>query len=118
MDSIIRGTTPTISLTVPGLSEINPQEIWFTFKSGTAITTFQYSETDDLGLDGDTIILNLSQEQTLSFNVGILYMQVRLLDVLGMAYATPVLSIMVNDVLQGGVIELLTIEDEEQTGSE
>ena len=112
IDSIIRGTTPTISITIPGLAQVNPNEVWLSFRSKEKIITFQYSETDDLGIDGDTIIINLSQAQTLEFYEGLLEMQVRLLDVMGMAYATPIMMIMVDPVIQEGVIELITVEEE------
>lgn len=114
MDSIIRGTTPMINVTIPGLNDINPVEIWFSFRSGESVYTFKKS-IDNTGITvaGETISKLLSQEDTLNFNVGILYMQVRLLDNLDMAFATPLLSFTVEDVIQGGEMNPPESTDEE-----
>lgn len=116
MDSIIRGTTPTINVTIPGLNEIGPNEIWFSFKSGTEVFTYTRSKTDSgITVAGETISKHLAQQETLAFAPGILYMQVRLLDELEMAYATPWLSFTVEEIIQDGVISPTTISGTEVT---
>lgn len=105
MDSIIKGTTPTINVNIPGMAELQPVEIWFSFKSGNDVYTFAKSTSgEEITVVGETISKLLTQEQTLAFNVGILYMQIRILDNLELAYATPWLSFMVEDVIQGGAM--------------
>ena len=116
MDSIIRGTTPTINVTIPGLDEINPVEIWFSFMSGERVFTHKKS-VDGTGITvaGETISKVLSQSETLDFEPGILYMQVRLLDNLDMAFATPILSFSVEDVMQEGELTPPEFGNEEET---
>ena len=112
MDSIIRGTTPTINVTIPGLAEIEPNEIWFSFKSGNQVFTYTKSKTDSgISVAGETISKHFEQAETLAFDAGILYMQVRLLDQLEMAYATPWLSFMVEEIIQDGVMDLVVTSE-------
>jgi len=52
-----------------------------------------------------TITLNLFQEETLKFNKHDVKVQLRFLLEDGNAYASPIKSITVNDILQNGVIK-------------
>lgn len=112
MDSISRGTTPTITLNINGLSALTPRELWFSFKSKERVITYQFS-SPQITWDGDTVSIALTQEDTLNFYAGLLQIQVRILANTGMAYVTPVLRLNVDDVIQDGVIEVSSIYSDE-----
>ncbi len=97
-----RGTTPTISLTVTGLSDLNLHSAYLTIRQGR----FSLEKTlPDMTIDGDTLTTSLSQAETLSFKAGInVQIQLRCLTQSGTAYATKIVTIPVNEILKDGEI--------------
>lgn len=99
-----RGTTPTLVFNINTELDLNTiKEVWITFDLSPRLT---YTK-DDVEIDDElkTITLNLSQEETLKFNKHDVKVQLRFLLEDGNAYASPIKSITVNDILQNGVIK-------------
>lgn len=96
-----RGTTPTIVLTVKGLSEIEISKIYLTIKQhGNVIE----KTLPDMQINGDVIQTTLTQQETLMLELGGVNMQLRLLSKSTTAYATKILTVPVNDILKEGEI--------------
>ena len=99
-----QGTTPTYTLTVSGY-DLTDKTVYVAvssrakriIKSGDALS-MAYG-------DGATsIVFGLSQEETLALSLGPAEVQVRFIDSDGVAKATDIQQIMVDRVLQPGVI--------------
>lgn len=99
---MIRGTTPTITITAAGLSEISIDRAYLTIKQkGNVIE----KELEDMAINGDVLTVTLSQEETLSFTVGVdVELQLRVLSKSGTAYASQIISTPVGRILKDGVI--------------
>ena len=70
-----RGTTPTLYLELDTeLSLDNLAEVWVTFKTSTSEVT---KTLEDIGIDDKTLIVHLSQEDTLKLYNGSCDVQVR-----------------------------------------
>jgi hypothetical protein len=98
------GTTPTISIKVNEELELdNIKQIWFTISSNTHKIT---KTIDDVFLDDEekTISITLSQEETLLFSAGYVYVQIRVLTKNDEAYATPITKTRFERILEGGII--------------
>ncbi len=97
-----RGTTPTISLTVDKLSEIDWKSIYLTIK--------QYNRTiektaDEMQIDGNNITVTLTQDETLKLAAGFaVKLQLRVLTKGAVAYATQIITVPVEDILKDGEI--------------
>lgn len=96
-----RGTTPTIVLTVKGLSEIEISKIYLTIKQYDKVIE---KTLPDMQIDGDVISVTLTQKETLELDAKNINIQLRILSKSKTAYATKVLSMPVNDVLKDGEI--------------
>ena len=97
-----RGTTPTISLTVNGLSELQIHSAYLTIKQGGKVIE---KIADDITIDGDSLKATLSQTETLGFEAGLnVSIQLRVLTKSSTAYATKVLKVPVEEVLKDGEI--------------
>lgn len=96
-----RGTTPTIVLTVKGLSEIEISKIYLTIKQYDKVIE---KTLPDMQIDGDVISVTLTQKETLELEAKNINIQLRILSKSKTAYATKVLSMPVNDVLKDGEI--------------
>ena len=127
MASISRGTTPTISLTIPNLSTLDPAQIWLTLKNGDIEITYDIN-TLNVDKENNTISVSLTQQDTLSYSPGFLYIQARILADNDRAFKTPMLTLTVEDILKDGIIsrptdlnygfsELITITTQPQNYS-
>lgn len=99
-----RGTTPYIIFHVNDDTDLNEiDNLWITFKLASGLMTFTKK---DVSIDNDerTIILHLSQEDTLKFNLHHVDVQIRFLMTDGESYSTKKFTVIVDDVLQDGVI--------------
>lgn len=97
-----RGTTPTISITVKGLSDIQINKAYLTLKQrGTVVEKTEA----DMGIDGDILQVTLTQEETLKFAARAeMNVQLRVLSKSGTAYASDIVTVPVGEILKDGVI--------------
>lgn len=99
---MIRGTTPPITITViEDLDIENADTAFLTFEQN-GVNVLEKS-LEDISIDGNSFICQLSQQETLAFSVGQLYFQLRF-RISGQAYATPKFIETIYDVLKDGVI--------------
>lgn len=97
-----RGTTPTVLISLnTSLTLDDAEQIWVTFKSSTVEKTFA---KEDIEVGGNKLIVELSQEDTLSFFSGKVNVQVRFLLNNGKAYASNIKTLDMNQVLKDGEI--------------
>lgn len=95
-----RGTTQQIIFT---LSEsIDMAALYITFQQG-GVTVLE-KKLDDVVVDGNNIIVDLTQEDTLALKPQNACIQLRIRDVNDNAYASKVLRMHTNDILKEGVI--------------
>lgn len=99
-----RGTTPAFSFKLNTDIDFDQIEvIYITFRSQLHELSFS---KDDCTLDNETktISVRFTQEQTLKFSPGTVNVQIRLRVGKDRAYATPVKSIDISQILKDGVI--------------
>lgn len=97
-----RGTTPTLEITVAGLTQIEVEELYLTLKQGDAVIE---KTKNDVTIDCDVITAELTQEDTLKLTANLnVQMQIRAISPGGTAYASNIVSIPVNAILKDGVI--------------
>lgn len=100
-----RGTTPTLTLTVD--ADIVGWTVYASFRTKSKLFTF---ENDRLQMTADddvtTILLTLTQEETLSLDVGAVEVQVRAIKD-GTAIATDIQRVNIGGILKDGVIDEL-----------
>lgn len=103
---MIRGTTPTFTLTVIG-AEFDTSTIYVTLSQANRKILTKTGEDLSVSTEDNKTIIDvyLTQQETLSFKPGIAQIQIRWIDELGTACATPIKSIDISDVLLDGVIE-------------
>ena len=99
----IRGTTPTITFNLPfNVSDINNVEVYFA-QNDELILQKNY---DDCTLSGTTLIVPLTQEDTLKFDTDLkLQVQVRFVFTDGSVDATGIMKGKVGQILKDGVID-------------
>lgn len=101
--NMTRGTTPTLKFNIQGIevSEIN--KAFVTIKQIDKVLT---KTVDDIQFDNEKNILSLelSQEETLSFEDGMLEIQIRIITKAGKALATPVKKTTMEKVLLDEII--------------
>lgn len=97
-----RGTTPTISLTVTGISDLQLHSAYLTINQGR----FSLEKTlDDMTINTDVLTVTLTQEETLKFTGGLpAKIQLRCLTKGGVAYATKIITVQIEEILKDGVI--------------
>ena len=97
-----RGTTPTISITVKGLSDIQINKAYLTLKQrGTVVEKTEA----DMEIDGDILQVALTQEETLKFMARAeINVQLRVLSTNNTAYASNIVTVPVEAILKEGVI--------------
>ena len=97
-----RGTTPTISITVKGLSDIQINKAYLTLKQrGTVVEKTEA----DMKIDGDMLQVALTQEETLKFMARAeINVQLRVLSTNNTAYASNIVTVPVEAILKEGVI--------------
>lgn len=96
-----RGTTPTIKLTIQGLSDIDISKIYLTLKQFDIVIE---KDINSLKVDNNVLSCTLSQEETLSLSEAKVELQVRILSKSNVAYATKKMTLQVSDILKDGVI--------------
>ena len=99
-----RGTTPTIVLELDTeVSLANLAEMWVTFKTSTVKVTKTLS---DVMIDDElkTVVVSLTQEETLKLYNGNCEVQIRFRDSNGNAYSTDIGDVNVGRILKEGVI--------------
>ncbi len=98
-----RGTTPDIMLTLDGIDFENLRDVYITFKQDKNIIT---KTKPDISYDETTkeIGVHLTQEDTLSFHNGYVFVQLRALTDSGNAIATDIVQLNVDTILKEGVI--------------
>lgn len=101
-----RGTTPTLSIKVNSQLDITDMEqIWVTLKSQSSELTLDKDRVNVVTTEEETkLILQLTQEETLGFINGVAKIQVRFLSGSGMAYASNIKEVNINQILKEGVI--------------
>lgn len=98
-----RGTTPTLQITVTGLSKIEIQVLHLILeRQGVVIK----KPEQDVSIDGEVISATLTQEETLSLTAGIdVAVQLRVLSTNDTAYASNIVTVPVREILEDGVID-------------
>jgi hypothetical protein len=96
-----QGTTPTIQITINDIDLNEMQNIYVVFEQNGYILK---KESSDLDIEGNTISVSLSQEETLSFKSGNCNIQLRMITYDGIAMASPIKTVNVYSVLNKEVI--------------
>lgn len=97
-----RGTTPTLQITVTGLTDIEVQNLYLTLRQGQ--TTIEKTESG-VTIDGEVISATLTQDETLSFVAKVdVALQLRVLSTNNTAYASNIVTVPVEAILKEGVI--------------
>lgn len=96
-----QGTTPTIQITINDIDLNEMQNIYVVFEQNGYILK---KESSDLDIEGNTISVSLSQEETLNFKEGTCNIQLRMITKGGVAIASPVKTTKVYRVLNKEVI--------------
>lgn len=97
-----RGTTPTLQVRVTGVDVSELSGIYLTIRQGDAEIT---KGRDDIILEsGNTISARLSQEDTLRFAKGHAWVQLRATTKGGLALASEIKVLPVEEILKDGVI--------------
>lgn len=101
---MFRGTTPTIFLELETELPLNDlAELWVTFKSPTVEVTKSLSEVR-VDSENKTIVVSLSQQETLKLFNGKCDVQVRFRTTNELAYASTIEVVNVERILKEGVI--------------
>jgi hypothetical protein len=100
MQSIRRGTTPTLQFTTT-LAENDVDVAYVTIRQGEVIIEKTGGEV--AWFDG-LLVVSLSQEETLSLAEGMAQIQIRVRLKNTQATATQIVAVSVNDILKEGVI--------------
>lgn len=96
-----QGTTPTIQITINDIDLNEMQNIYVVFEQNGYILK---KESSDLDIEGNTISVSLSQEETLNFKDGTCNIQLRMITKGGVAIASPIKTTKVYRVLNKEVI--------------
>lgn len=97
-----RGTTPTITITAEGLADIKVKKAFLTIKQQDTELT---KTLDDIQIDGETITVTLTQEETLMFTGDTnANLQIRVLSDSDTAYASQIVQVHIGNILKDGVI--------------
>ena len=101
-----RATTPTHTFTLP-IDTSTCSVVQVSYEQGTAkvVKTCRDGETTPgMMLDGQDVIVVLSQEETKVFKVGIVFVQLRVLTTSDEAFASKVFKIPVKQVLSEDIL--------------
>lgn len=96
-----QGTTPTIQIPINDIDLNEMQNIYVVFEQNGYILK---KESSDLDIEGNTISVSLSQEETLNFKEGTCNIQLRMITKGGVAIASPIKTTKVYRVLNKEVI--------------
>lgn len=103
MATIFRGTTPTLTFTLPFEAD-NLDAFWISFKQQNKVEMNKEKDSPGVSQVTNTITVTLSQEETLRFGTGKCLVQIRARDKNAKAIASNTMSVEVADVLRSGVI--------------
>lgn len=98
-----RGTTPTISISVEGVELSYLKDIYISVKQDNNIIT-KTGENITIDNDSGTIGVYLTQDETLSFRPGYVFIQLRATTTGGNVIASDVQQISIDEILQEGSI--------------
>ena len=101
-----RGTTPTITFNIHTEIDLSTlAECWVTFKSHIGVNEKTY-DISDLIIDPveKTITVAMTQEETLFFSAGRVFVQIRLRTNDDLAYASDIKEMTMNGILKDGEI--------------
>ena len=101
-----RGTTPTITFNIHTEIDLSTlAECWVTFKSHIGVKEKTY-DISDLIIDPveKTITVAMTQEETLFFSAGRVFVQIRLRTNGDLAYASDIKEMTMNGILKDGEI--------------
>lgn len=98
---IRQGTTPTIQITINDIDLNEMQNIYVVFEQNGYILK---KESSDLNIEGNVILVLLSQEETLNFKEGTCNIQLRMITKGGVAIASPIKTTKVYRILNKEVI--------------
>ena len=107
---MIRGSTQNLVFNI-GINTGEVSQLWLTFSHSNRLNAEIFNKTkDDVILDGTTITVPLSQEETLALNENNIkeksdYIQLRVLLDDGQALASSIVEITVEHLLKAGVLE-------------
>lgn len=98
-----RGTTPTLEIKVTGIEVAELERIYITLSQYQKQVT---KTTEDITIDEitNTLYVPLSQEDTLTLSRGYVYVQMRAVTKDGLAVASGIKMVPVEEILKGGVI--------------
>lgn len=96
-----RGTTPTVKIRIRGMPVEELRNIYITFQQGTKEIT---KENQDITLEEEYLLVTLSQQETLDLARGSILVQVRAITSTGLAVASPIKSLKMEDILLDRVI--------------
>ena len=102
-----RVTTPTHTFTLP-IDTGTCSEILVSYRQkNVALDKHYQNDTlpEGMALSGETVVINLTQEETKQFAKGDVYVQVRVLTTAGKAFASQKFRISANDVLNEVILE-------------
>lgn len=101
-----RVTTPTHTFTLP-IDTAICKEILITYKQKNVELNKHYQDgtlPDGMTLDGNTVVIVLTQEETKAFRTGLVSVQVRALTNANKAFASQMFNVSNNDVLNDEVL--------------
>ena len=107
---MIRGSTQNLVFNI-GINTEEVSQLWLTFSHSNRLNAEIFTkEINDVILDGASITVPLSQEETLALNEynikeKVVYIQLRVLLDDGQALASSIVEITVEHLLKGGVLE-------------
>lgn len=96
-----RGTTPSVVFSLKDVKHEDIDNLCLTLKQDKRVlhkTNFSYDEETEL------YTVTLTQRETLSFNEGIILIQIKVKDTTGIVFASPIKKIRVKDILCEEVI--------------
>lgn len=96
-----RGTTPTLEIKPSGIELSELSTIYITLKQHKKEIT---KTGDDVKMRGDTLLVELSQEDTLALDRGYVWIQMRGTTLSGKAVASKIEMLSVEEILKEGVV--------------
>lgn len=98
-----RGTTPTLEIKLTGIEVAELESVYVTLRQYKTEVT---KSTEDITIDeiSNTLYVPLSQEDTLTLTRGYVYVQMRAVTKDGLAVASGIKMVPVEEILKGGVI--------------
>lgn len=98
-----RGTTPTLKVKVKGIKLERLASIYLTLKQHNNEVT---KTKEEMTIEENNILsCPLSQEDTLKFSMGYVYIQIRAVTDDGVAVASNIEQRIMQEILKGGIIE-------------